>query len=493
MSEGPQYTSCVDKAVWKSVLATIGAANIIVASAAVAAIVAGLVFPPAALVGLILAIATGAQILRKVAGWLLNGKLICMQNAKRRVFSDPDPDRVCVLGTILDFEQVGEDKSGFELIDNDFAVNLLLAPLATADVIAAKDLATLRSLAENGPQGDLIQNPQPPAVAAGDPPAPPALVRKDDPTKLFGPMPAGFTGYDRGLMFSKSFPRAIPSNAFRDPRQLVKVDPMFQALADAARDEYLAPFQGPGPVIVNGQTLTDAQRQDYINKATADPFSQPIIVGSFKKAVDAAFDFKEKRTPVLHCEFEGSRISDVFGVLDVASLDCGGGFLGFLCDLLNILISIFLGLPLLIAAIVAWASADDGALSDAYDGASGELRWGDPIVVRGRWSYDGGHSGYNEIHAVRTVQKTFPPPQDCDAWCGELSKVPPSPPPERDPAGAPSTPPPPPPVGGPPPPIGQPPMNARQKETWDAQQRDENRWVYHPAIDGCVPAALPIG
>jgi hypothetical protein len=132
MSEGPQYTSCVDKAVWKSVLATIGAANIMVASAAIAAIVAGLVLPVAALVGLVLAIATGAQILRKVAGWLLNGKLICMQNAKRRVFSDPDPDRVCVLGTILDFEQVGEDKSGFALIDNDFAVNLLLAPPLTS-------------------------------------------------------------------------------------------------------------------------------------------------------------------------------------------------------------------------------------------------------------------------------------------------------------------------------------------------------------------------
>jgi len=479
MSEGPQYTSCVDKAAWKSVIATIGAANIIVASAAIAAIVAGLVLPPAALVGLVLAIATGAQILRKVAGWLLHGKLICLQNAKRRVFSDPDPDRVCVLGTILDFEQVGEDKSGFALIDNDFAVNLLIAPLTTADVFAAKDLTALRSLAESGPQGDLIQNPQ-------------SLVRKDDPTKLFGSMPAGFTGYDRGLMFSTSFPRPIPSNAFRDPRQLVKVDPMFQALANDARDDYLAPFQGPGPVIVNGQTLTDAQRKDYIDQATADPFSQPIIVDSFNKAVDAAFHFEEKRAPALHCEFEGSRISDVFDVLDIASVDCGGGFLGFFCDLLNILISIFLGLPLLIAAIVAWASADDGALSDAYDGASGELRWGDPIVVRGRWSYDGGHDGYNEIHAVRTVQKTFPPPQDHDAWCGELSKVPPSPAPERDPAGGPSAPPPPP-VGPPPPPVGQPPMNARQKETWDAQQRDENRWVYHPAIDGCVPAALPIG
>jgi hypothetical protein len=264
---------------------------------------------------------------------------------------------------------------------------------------------------------------------------------------------------------------------------------VFQALADGALADYLASLEGPGTIVVNGQTLTDAQRQALIDEASADPFSQPIVVDRFNQAVDAAYHFEEKRAPVLHCEVEGSRIRDVFDVLDVASFNCGGGLLGFFCDLLNIVISIFLGLPLLIAAAVAWASADDGALSDAYDGASGELRWGDPIVVRGRWSYDSGHAGWNELHALRTVQKTLPLPQDRDAWCAELSKVPPSPPPERGRAGAPSTPP----AAPPPPTVGRPPMNARQQETWDAQQRDENRWVYHPVIDGCVPLARLMG
>jgi hypothetical protein len=121
-------------------------------------------------------------------------------------------------------------------------------------------------------------------------------------------------------------------------------------------------------------------------------------------------------------------------------------------------------------------------LSNSYDGAGGEIRWGDPIAVRGRWVYDSAHSGYNEIHAVRTVQKTFLAPPDPvgfiafhDAWCSELSKVPPSPPPTRDPqAPPPSTP-------------GDIPMTPDQRATSDAQNRDENRWVYHPAIDGCVP------
>ena len=490
MSEGPQYTSCVDKSEWKSVLATIGAANIIVASAAVAAIVAGLaVFPPAALVGLVLAIAAGAQILRKVAGWLLNGKLICMKNAQRRIFNDPDPDRVCVLGTVLDFEQVGEDKSGFELIDNDFSVNVLLAPMSTADVWNAKDLAELRSKAENGPQGDLIQNPAPPAPGPGQPPAPPALMRKDDPSKPFGAMPAGFIGYERGVMFSASFPRPIPKNAFSDPRQLVNVDKVFAQMRDDARDDFLAIYQGFGKVVVNGVELTPAQKQEVINRVNKDPFSEPTVVQSFNAAVEAAFHFQEKRTPVLHCECEGSRISDVFGVLDIASVNCDeDGFLGFVCDLLNILIFIFVGLPLLITALIAWAAADDGDLNDAYDGAGGELRWGDAIVVRGRWTYDSGHDGYQELHAVRTIQKIFPAPLDPsvllgvrEAWCGELAKVPPSEPPKDNP------------IHPPPPPPAPPWMTGKQAETWEAQQRDENRWTWHPAIDGCVPASPVIG
>ncbi|HYN19623.1 MAG TPA: hypothetical protein VE078_01585, partial [Thermoanaerobaculia bacterium] len=116
----------------------------------------------------------------------------------------------------------------------------------------------------------------------------------------------------------------------------------------------------------------------------------------------------------------------------------------------------------------------------------------DPIVVRGRWAYDGGHDGYNEIHAVRTVQKTLPPPDAAgfvafhDAWCAELSKVPPSPPPDRDSGATP------PPKVPPPPPVAPPPtMTPSQQHTWKAQQRDENRWVYHPAIDGCLPESAP--
>jgi len=96
--------------------------------------------------------------------------------------------------------------------------------------------------------------------------------------------------------------------------------------------------------------------------------------------------------------------------------------------------------------VYASARADDGSLSSAYDGAGGEIKLGDPIMVRGRWAYDSAHTGYNEIHPVRTVQKTAPAPADADpftaylefhkAWCLELANVPPDPPPSRDPQSA---------------------------------------------------------
>lgn len=469
MSEGPQYTNCTDKANWKSAIASVGVADIVGAVGAILAVLAG--FPAA---GVILAFAAGAEIMRKVAEWQLNGKLVCLSNVKRRVYTDPDPDRVCVVGTVLDFEQVGEDKSGFEKIDNDFGLNLFLAPFPISDV-AVTDFDKLRKRMDRSPQGDLIQNPDAPEPAPGDPdPEPGPLKRKDDPSQNFGPMPAGFTGYQRGLMFSASFPRGIPSNVYSDPHELVKVDPKFKQMGDDAYAAFVAMYQGE--VIKNGQPLPKSIKDAMLAEAAKDPLGYEEVSASFYKAVEAAFHFEGKNAPALHCEFEGSRIRDVYNTLDFAHVHCDtSGFWGFLCDVLNFIISIFLGIPKLIATAVAWASADDGKLSDAYDGAGGEIRFGDPIVVRGRWVYDSAHDGYNEMHAVRTVQKTLMP-QDHDKWCAELSKVPPSPPPNRDPHA------PTPPTGG------NAPMTPDQRATWDAQNRDENRWVYHPAIDGCMPS-----
>lgn len=471
MAEGPQYTSCTDKSKWESAISHVGVADIALAVAAIVTILMG--FAP---VGLILAIASAAEIMRKVAEWQLTLKLVCLSNVKRRVYVDPDPDRVCVVGTVLDFEKVGEDKSGFENIDNDFGVNLFIAPFAISDV-AVIDHDILKKQMERSPQGDLIQNPDAPEPTPGDPnPGPGPLKRKDDPSQNFGPMPAGFTGYERGLMFSKNLPKPVPTNAYRDPHELVKVDPKLKQLGDDAYAAFVAKYKGV--VIQNGQPMPQNIKDQILADAAKDPLGYGEVSQAFYSAVDKAFHFEEKKAQALHCEFEGSRIRDVYDVLDFAHVHCDSdGFWGFLCDVLNFIISIFLGLPKLIAAIAAWALAKDGKLSDAYDGAGGEIKWGDPIVVRGRWVYDSAHDGYNEMHAVRTVQKTLLP-QDRDLWCSQLANVPPVPPgndPAVPPAGTPGAP---------------PPMTPGQQQTYDAQSRDENRWVYHPVIDGCLPVAV---
>jgi hypothetical protein len=103
-------------------------------------------------------------------------------------------------------------------------VNLFIAAFPINDV-AVKDPALLKRQMEKSPQGDLIPNPDAPEPAAGDP-GPGRVKRTDDPSQTFGPLPSGFTGYDRRLMISASFLRPIPSNAYPDPHELMNVDPI---------------------------------------------------------------------------------------------------------------------------------------------------------------------------------------------------------------------------------------------------------------------------
>jgi hypothetical protein len=453
MSEGPQYTSCVEKEDWQildlgdplGTAGTVGWVNVLGAVGAIAAAAAGF-----GLLGLVLAFTSGAEILRRVAEWLLTGKLICLKNVQRRVFTDPDPDRVCVIGRVLDFEQVGEGKSGFEEIDNDFALNLFIAPFAISDVKKI-DHDKLQRMMERSSQGDLIQNPDQPPVVPGDPdPHPGSLGRKDNPLEPFGPMPHGFTGYERDIVFLPNFARPVPLNVYGDPNQLAKLDPKLDQFLKQATAEFAVNFPTTNP---------------------NDGF--PVIAQRFYELVEKEFGFPEtKKARALHCEFEGSRIRDVYNALDFAHPHCAKhGILGFLCDVVSFVIGAVLAIPRLIAAAVAWRSADDGALSNSYDAAGGELTLDSLIVVQGRWCYDSAHSGYNEMHAVRTVRMavpTVPMDQLRNDWCSQLSIIPPSPP------------------SGLPPSTG---LTPAQANTYNAQARDENRWVYHPAIDGCVPSA----
>jgi hypothetical protein len=140
--------------------------------------------------------------------------------------------------------------------------------------------------------------------------------------------------------------------------------------------------------------------------------------------------------------------------------------------LCTILQTIFAPLALL-AALAAWALSSSGKIADALEGG-GTVGPKDDVIVRGRWAYDGGHEGWNEIHATRVVQKVENIPGDAalfddflKRWCTRLPEVP-----NADPNGT-------------------RPQDANAAATYDAQARPENSWVLHPAVDGCLPVVEP--
>jgi hypothetical protein len=199
------------------------------------------------------------------------------------------------------------------------------------------------------------------------------------------------------------------------------------------------------------------------------------------------------RAPALHLEAEGDRVCNVCAVISAFTLGpvgkaiCSAKFLGIpigsiACHIIGFLLLPFLPavLAALLAAIgVAWAASRDGNQDDPRtDTLGGELNFGDLVVATGRWVYDAGHTGWNEFHPVKTVQKIDPkafiPDQVADQrtrWCGLLAQVPPFAPPGPGPT-----------------PTG---MTPGQTGVWNSQRQPENQWYLHPAIDGCRPGDPP--
>lgn len=186
--------------------------------------------------------------------------------------------------------------------------------------------------------------------------------------------------------------------------------------------------------------------------------------------------------PVLHCEIEGDRahavctaVEAISSLIPGVSSFCRWKPLGipigrWTCAIIAAILS-----PIIFAAVaIAWAAGSDDNRS--FDGA-GSLTRGDAVVVWGRWAYDAGHYGYNELHPVKRVQK-IDNPRDLDwasyrgnytRWCKLTSQVPPIEWPGLRPLA----------------------MTPEQQEVYDGQQRPENGWTLHPSVDGCQPAPEP--
>ena len=412
MSQGPQYTSCVEAVDFKplstAILVTLGA--LIVAGGITALFTFG--------IGALISIASLVQLLRYVLDFMLNGKLICLHRSSADCNCGNAGNTICAIGEVADTEGVGEDKNPIEDVDNDYAMNVILAPfnmrgfaahnVGTSTEIsdAVKDENYNLATAATQPQGDLLQRQLPPPITAdGD---------------LKG------TGYFRTMI-------GVDNGDYHAWTEIV------------GRDYGWFGIVGP-----------DEQKKwaDYVfdpNNAYQHPTIFPV--------------------PVLHCEFEGSRIRDMLNALEAFSF--GGSwckknwFFGALCVVLQTVFA-----PLALAAVaIAWAAATDGSDSDALVGG-GHVASKDWVVVRGRWAYDGGHTGWCEVHATRIVQKIDRGDVPTDPtefrayltrWCERLSEVPHV----EDPGVHPPTP--------------------EQQTVADNQQSPENQWVFHPEIDGCQP------
>src|SRR3954469_24329667 len=107
----PQYTECVDRAAYED--PSFGP-EIFVA-------IAGLIYAISTFgISLIFSMVAAMSALMKVCDYILYGKLVCLED-----------DR-CAVGRVAAFETV-DDKSGVDKIDNDFSINLLLAPHALGE------------------------------------------------------------------------------------------------------------------------------------------------------------------------------------------------------------------------------------------------------------------------------------------------------------------------------------------------------------------------
>lgn len=164
------------------------------------------------------------------------------------------------------------------------------------------------------------------------------------------------------------------------------------------------------------------------------------------------------RSAVLHCEFEGRGMYDMFlasqaslFVAVVALFACFLPIAGWIIALLALL-----GL---LGIVAGWGIGQfDQADPTDVDPNIGELHpCADTLLIKGHWVYDSFHSGAYELHPVTFACITSCPAGDViylkDRWDAAID-------------------------------------DATSPATLASQQLPENRWQVHPVIDGCQPVVI---
>jgi hypothetical protein len=348
------------------------------------------------------------EALRYIFNWMLHGKLICLHRNPSEVDCKcglADAPTVCAIGEVTDTEHVGEDKNPIEDIDDDYAINLALYPFSMSAFVAKG-------------------------------------YRKPDDDDAFW-------AYKQSLMAVATNPGQTQGDLLR--RHVSKH-------GEAKKFGYLRTMV---------YTRVDSQYQPYNEVVGRDP-DDPIDKWTDYLVKNAWKSPERYNVPVLHCEFEGSRTHDMLEVLEdfpFGSSFCNKNFLfSFICKVLGALL-----FPVVLVQLAAaWAGNTAGSIDPGLVGG-GTIGPKDQVIVRGSWTYDAGHSGWNEVHAVRIVQKIENVPNDATAfanfvsrWCKQLADVPTV-------------------VTG----VGVPASPAGVVGTEALPPQD--RWTHHPFVDGCSP------
>ena len=418
---GPEHTTCVEE----SDFAELSAAyiGVLVAATAIGGLAA--VFTGGS--SLLIAGAALLEAIRYVLNFLVHGKLICLhrQATVDCLCGGPSGTHVCAIGEIVTTENVGEDKNFFEDIDDDFAINLALFPFAMTE-FASKGFIDWKP--------DFLDNESAPFWSL-----------KQDLFQL-----ATRPGQPQGDLVTRHVSRHGTTRKFG----------------------YLTTMVMEGNDAI---PYTDAVGRDPGSDEDARWNAHVEEVQKTKGVTPQKF-----AVPVLHCEFEGSRTSDMLAALE--GFPFGKSFCkkNWLTRLVCRVVAAVLAPIALAALALAWLRNTEGSTAPAI-GDGKEIGPKSEVIVRGSWRYDAGHEGWNEIHAVRIVQTVENRPSDpaefkafLHTWCDLLAETPMS-------DGAPrqgliS-------VG-----VSSSQLVAAADATVLAQSRPENGWTFHPAIDGCRPA-----
>lgn len=409
--------------------------------------------------------------------YLLGGKLVCLAGGRDQ----------CAIGIVVGLEQVGAGKSGFDAIDNDFSFNVLLAPYTPDDFARYGKPAPPANIVDPHRTRD--------DVAAH---SPQGWLLLDAPSLSPLPAPVDQTGAP-GTPIGKKQP---------------------QGTASWPNDGYGVLWK------TDGVTVTDPGFEEGNNlhklwdrppdKEWPDPPS----------ANDGDF----VTLPVIHCECEGSRICFVCQALKPFLEAIQGKIPGTdispskachsvakwmpwplnkivkaVCSAVEDIVAVPIALALAPAMAAAIATAWEAA--QAFDDlfvtgpVAKQIHVGDVVIVTGRWTWDGGHSGHTELHPVKTIQKLMTPPHVLplevrppgpdydprnplpaavadeiarahDEWC-RLASEPPPPFDPRHPGG-----------------LSDPQfasLTPVQRDLYNRQRQPENSWSVHPLVDGCRP------